>query len=355
MIWIIVLIILFFGSFILYITLVDFQPDEVESIFENDETTRQPIVNQDTFEIISWNIGYAGLGAEMDFFYDGGKKVRPPKELGRKYLDEIKRFMKSQNPDFWILQEVDVKAKRSHEMNEVAEIENLLDQYQSAFSINYKVPFVPVPVYEPLGHVLGGMMNLSKPVSGEVIRYAYPLIAAWPNRLFLLDRCFILSRMPLASGNELVIINTHNSAYVYDSLLRNKEFQIIKDKMLTEFEKGNYVIAGGDWNANPPNFEPTNKFNGHLFEASQVKMNPDLFPGEWHWAFDPAAPTNRNNDKVFVKGKNGTTAIDYFIVSPNVEILTVKTIDLNFENSDHNPVYLKFKLQGSYHLIEGEK
>jgi len=45
-----------------------------------------------------------------------------------------------------------------------------------------------------------------------------------------------------------------------------------------------------------------------------------------------------------VKGVNGTTTIDYFIVSPNIKVLQTKTIDLNFENSDHNPVFIKLCL-----------
>jgi exonuclease III len=37
--------------------------------------------------------------------------------------------------------------------------------------------------------------------------------------------------------------------------------------------------------------------------------------------------------------------IDGFIVSPNVEVLSVQTIDLDFKNSDHNPVKLTFALK----------
>lgn len=346
MIWIVVLIILLFGGFILYITFVDFKPAKIDYIVSNENNKSKPF-DQDTFDIINWNIGYAGLGAEMDFFYDGGKKVRPLKELGRKYLDGIKSFMNNNHPDFWILQEVDVRAKRSHKMNEVAEIENLLTSYHHAFAINYKVPFVPVPIYEPMGHVKGGMLNLSKQPPDEVIRYAYPLIASWPDRLFLLDRCFVMSRFPLVNGKDLIIINTHNSAYVYDTELREKELLIIKDIMAEEYLKGNFVVTGGDWNANPPGFIPTDNFSGHLFEASKVKMNPNLFPADWKWAYDPSAPTNRNNNKSYVKGENGTTILDYFIVSPNVEIIEVHAIDLNFKFSDHNPVYLKLRLKDS--------
>ena len=286
MIWIAVIILLVFGSFILYITLADYKPEEIIMIEENNVS--KP-VSQDTFDIMNWNIGYAGLGADMDFFYDGGKKVRPTKETGRKYMDGIKEFLSNHQTDFLILQEVDLKAKRSHKMNEVAEIKTLLPDYQHAFATNYKVSFVPVPIYEPMGQVHGGMLNLSKQLPTEVVRYAYPLIASWPNRLFLLDRCFVLSKLPLKSGKDLVIINTHNSAYVYDVELREKELQIIKDKMLEEYNKGNFVVAGGDWNANPPGFKQAGDFNGHIFEVSKVVMRPDLLPDTWKWVFDATA------------------------------------------------------------------
>ncbi len=341
--WVIVIVVIAIALFLLYITITDFKPAPKEIIYQNNNCD---LIKQESFSLIAWNIGYAGLGAEMDFFYDGGKKVRPSKDLAEKYMNGIKKIMTKLKPDFWLLQEVDVKSKRSHYMNEVTALDNMLTEYNTSFTINYKVPFVPVPVYAPMGQVKGGMMSMSKFEPEKVERHAYPLIASWPDRLFLLDRCFILSRFSLGQNKpELVIMNTHNSAYVYDSLLRNKELEIIKTKMLEEYEKGNYVIAGGDWNANPPNFSPSSNFNGHLFVASQVKMNADLFPDDWKWAYDPSAPTNRNNDKPYAKGENGTTFIDYFVVSPNIEVLESKTIDLNFEYSDHNPVFVRVWLK----------
>jgi exonuclease III len=44
------------------------------------------------------------------------------------------------------------------------------------------------------------------------------------------------------------------------------------------------------------------------------------------------------NDQTF------TTVIDYFLLSPNIELLEVKGIDEGFENSDHNPVSMRIKL-----------
>ncbi len=40
---------------------------------------------------------------------------------------------------------------------------------------------------------------------------------------------------------------------------------------------------------------------------------------------------------------NYTSVIDGFLVSPNVEIASVKTLDLGFAHSDHNPVRVKLR------------
>jgi hypothetical protein len=37
-------------------------------------------------------------------------------------------------------------------------------------------------------------------------------------------------------------------------------------------------------------------------------------------------------------------SIDGFLVSPNVDVASVKTLDLGFEYSDHNPVLLTVSL-----------
>ena len=342
---IILFLLLAFIGFVVYITITDYRPDVVEDLEISGLGESTYKLENDTFSLLSWNIGYAGLGAEMDFFYDGGTQVRPTKTMSRKYLDNIKTFIGNQDSvDFFLLQEIDLRARRSHLFNEVEEITQLLKDNHSVFAKNYHCQFVPVPVNEPMGYVKAGMLTFSAFPITEAKRYAYPLIASWPNKLFLLDRCFILTRFPLKNGKDLVIMNTHNSAYVTDKALRVKELNILKNKMIEEYEKGNYVFAGGDWNANPPNFKPEGDFNGNEFFESKVKMDANTMPEGWTWAFDPSAPTNRDNAFPFKKGKTPTTILDYFLISPNVELLTAKNIDLGFKNSDHNPVYVKVRL-----------
>ena len=52
--------------------LAEFRPAPVEEVYR----CQQPDSLPDTLTLVSWNIGYAGLGDNMDFFYDGGRRVR---------------------------------------------------------------------------------------------------------------------------------------------------------------------------------------------------------------------------------------------------------------------------------------
>lgn len=343
--WALLIVVILFGGFIAFITATDFRPAPVIPLMEQSSRSADTIA-KDTLTLMTWNIGYAGLGKEMDFFYDGGEKVRPSKQMARKYLDGIKAFIHWQDTvDFILLQEIDLKARRSHKMNEVKEIAEVVRNRSLFFAINYSVPFVPVPITQPMGYVEGGMITFTDYYPSEATRFAYPPIAPWPDRLFLLDRCFILTRFPIKNGKDLVVINTHNSAFISDSLLMAEELEILKVKMMKEYSEGNYVIAGGDWNANPPDFEPEGDFNGNKFAVCDIRMNAKTMPTTWKWATDASAPTNRYNDKAFVKGESRTTILDYFLVSPNLGIVSIRTLDLGFENSDHNPVFIKIFLK----------
>ena len=114
--------------------------------------------------------------------------------------------------------------------------------------------------------------------------------------------------------------------------------------MVKEYEeKGNYVIAGGDFNQCPIGIEP--QYVADVYDSNDFVYMPDLlFPKEWNYVYDSTCPTNRNADVPYVRGETKTSTIDFFIVSPNVEAKSVKTIDLQFEHSDHNPVEATFSL-----------
>lgn len=338
------IIIFLCASFLVIIQLSDYNPaKENQLVVANSK--QQTIDTQSVFSILSWNLGYCGLGKEMDFFYDGGRQVRPSKILVQKYLKQNLEFIQSlDNIDFMFFQEVDKASKRSYFIDQSEKLDDILPQYNAVFASNYRVSFVPMPILNPMGRVNAGIMTYSRFLSSEAYRYAYPNIASWPNKLFLLDRCFILSRYPLPSGKELVLINTHNSYYISEDSLRMIELNILKNKMIQEYEKGNYVVAGGDWNKYPPYFLETTKLAQGLLQAEVHSLDKNFLPADWTYAFDPNISTNRELIAPYVEGDTKLAVIDFFIVSPNIKIENCHAFSLGFENSDHNPVLLEFSI-----------
>ncbi|MBW6459260.1 MAG: hypothetical protein K0B08_01695 [Bacteroidales bacterium] len=73
---------IFFGiiglilALLLLATSIAYRPDKIENAVMSGKTTG-PVRDDSVFSFVSWNIGYFGLGAESDFFYDGGKMTRP--------------------------------------------------------------------------------------------------------------------------------------------------------------------------------------------------------------------------------------------------------------------------------------
>jgi hypothetical protein len=75
-----------------------------------------------------------------------------------------------------------------------------------------------------------------------------------------------------------------------------------------------------------------------------MMINSDFLPPEWKWIYDNYTPSNRTVTAVYDPPSTATTVIDLFFLSHNIECLDVKCVNLDFENSDHNPVIIKVKL-----------
>ncbi len=329
------------GFFLLYSTLTDYRPDEkteAESI-EKSNTN----IQKSELDLMIWNIGYAGLGAEIDFFYDGGTVSITPKPLVTKYLNGITSYLSQQKElDFILLQEVDFASKRSHYTQEDELIMKELPEFNSCRATNFKVKYVPKPFTNPLGRTFSGLQTLSPYSSVENTRYQFPGNFSWPVGLFFLDRCFLLQRYPV-NGKELIVINTHNSAYD-DGSLKQQQMDYLKSTLESEYAKGNYVIIGGDWNQTPPRYDNNTFLKSNGDQATpQTPVKEDYLQG-WKWAADFSVPTNRKLSSPYNQEKTFTTVIDFFLVSPNIEILETKGVDLDFQYSDHQPVHIKIKL-----------
>jgi endonuclease/exonuclease/phosphatase family metal-dependent hydrolase len=333
-----------FLLFLLYAVIDDYKPAEVSV----QPIECEPDILSDSLQIklLIWNIGYAGLDASMDFFYDGGKQMRPDQEGVISNMEGITSTLAPYiGFDFILLQEVDQDSKRSYHVNEFQEIKDQFKGYYSSFGMNYDVGFVPIPVTEPMGKVQSGLMTLSLHCPGSVERHSFPGNYSWPMKLFMLDRCFLVNRFQVGTQKELVIINTHNSAYD-DGSLRAQQMSYLRNFLLSEYENGNYVIVGGDWNQTPYGLEP--ELPSHRFDTVDLTYVEKDFPAPgWLWAYDVNMPTNRRLAQPYDQASTPTTIIDYFLTSPNIQIEHVNTIDLGFQYSDHQPVELQARLSNN--------
>lgn len=325
---------------ILFLTIAEYDPDDVQDAERIVIEDGRPV--GETLTVYSWNIGYAGLGQESDFFMDGGDMVYPPSaETVEKNLAGILRYIESREADVWLLQEVDVDSSRS---NFVDQFERLREVYagSAAFAYNYKCPFVPFPL-PPIGKVAGGLVTMTElELRGEAERVSLPCPFSWPVRTANLKRCLLVTRIALEnSDKELVIINLHLEAY------ESGEGRIAQTKrmielMCEEYEKGNYVIAGGDFNQTFPEMLELFPIEDPDLWTPGI-LEEDSLPEGWRFAYDGDTATCRSLDRVYEEGCQ-KYAIDGFILSPNVELVEVEVDDLGFACSDHNPVRLEVRL-----------
>jgi endonuclease/exonuclease/phosphatase family metal-dependent hydrolase len=215
----------------------------------------------------------------MDFFMTG-KGCENNEEQFRLNFKAVDQFLQSQDSvDIFMLQEVDQHSKRSYRFNEVEQLTAAFTDYSSFYGKNYDVFFVPVPPSSPMGSVNSGLLSLSRFAPENAERYSFPGRYSWPTRLFMLDRCFLVMRFEMSKGKQLLVINTHNEAYD-DGSIRDQQMAYLKEFMIAEYAKGNYILVGGDWNQCPPGFIPA--FSGEVFDTVDYKgIEPDYLPPDW--------------------------------------------------------------------------
>ncbi|KAA0948687.1 endonuclease/exonuclease/phosphatase family protein [Sporosarcina sp. ANT_H38] len=343
--WIALIPVLICTLFLIYVTVVDYKPP-VQVQLDTDNNKGNELKQGEPFTATTFNIGYAGLDQGQDFFMDGGTMSRSSSKLQTKEnLSSIAAILKETRSNLYVLQEVDINSSRSDHINEVDELANLLPEYSQTFALNYKVPWVPVPVLHPMGSVHSGLLTLSTFQSTSHTRFDLPGKESWPVQQMELDRAFIASRFPVDNGKELVLINLHLSAFDKGGEIRKQQLDFLENYISQEIEKGSYLMIGGDWNHSLPGTDPKN-FKSQQEWPEWLQSFPDSFSAEgFQWANDPTTPSVRTLDIPYEKDVNFLAVIDGFLVSPNIEIVSVKGHDLSFENSDHNPVTGNFILK----------
>ena len=309
------------------------------------------------YSILTYNIGFGAYDQQYSFFMDVGTM-----KDGTVMTGKSSRGMSQENvlkntkgsihlinelaTDFILLQEVDVKATRSYQINQKEMIENSLSHYGRVFALNFHTPYMLYPFYEPHGSVEAGLLTLSRYQISSAKRMSYPVDNGFFAKFFDLDRCFVITRYEVGNDKELVLINNHMSAYDEDGIIRAKQLELLNAMMKQEYDQGNYVIVGGDFN-HVLNIDEEAFLSEQLVPSWVNSLSDEELPDGMkivNASNNLEVATCRASDIPYIKGVNYMTILDGFIISDNI-VANAENIDADFMYSDHNPVKLTFKLK----------
>lgn len=207
-------------------------------------------------KVLVWNVQFAGSRKHW-FFYDGGDAVHVPPGDVAATLDAIAAVIRAEQPDVVLLQEVDRGSDRTGRVDEHAELLARVPFACDASAPYHQVAYVPHPPEQHLGRVDMHLSVFSRYQLGEGVRTQLALLhEPWWRQLFNLRRALMEVRLPLGGGGELVLLQTHLSAFSGgDGTLAEQVAAL--DAAMTEHEAaGRPVLLAGDFNALPPGDAP---------------------------------------------------------------------------------------------------
>lgn len=330
------------GGLIAYLSLTEYSPDSTETLTVTQAALRGEPAVGDLLTVVTFNTGYGGLDRTQDFVMDGGKGVHPDSEATvRQNMAGVLGALDTMNAQIVLLQEVDEDSTRSFHVDQKEYYRRGLAM-NAAMAYNYKCGFVPFP-WPPIGKVTSGLVTLTELNVQSAVRVSLPVPFSWPVRTANLKRCLLVERVPVRdTDRELVIINLHLEAYD-DGEGKLAQTRQLLSLMEAETAKGNYVIAGGDFNQAFPEAAPMPVVEPDGWQPGLLSQLPEGLT----YVYDASAPTCRSLSIPYSGNRSDTQfyVIDGFIVSDNLKVNLVETVDLNFLHSDHNPVRLQVTLQ----------
>ena len=160
-----------------YHRIEDNLPLEVESHAADAELTTEK-----EYSALTYNIGFGAYTPDFSFFMDGGKfSWAKSKDSVLKTVQGAGELVASYDPDFALIEEVDLNSTRSYHVNEYSILKECLADYDTVFAQNYDSAFLFYPFTQPHGKSRSGLALFSR----------YPVDFSFSN----LKRFFLLLRL----------------------------------------------------------------------------------------------------------------------------------------------------------------
>ena len=322
---------------------------QVETSGESAQQEKKSLTTGETYSALTYNIGFGAYTPDFSFFMDGGKSSwAKSKESVLDTVQGAGNLVASYNPDFAMIEEIDLDSTRSYHVNEYDILKNCFPNDYYVFAQNYDSAFLFYPFTQPHGSSKSGIGLFSKYPVTSALRRSLPISTSF-SKFLDLDRCYSISRVPVDNGRELVIFALHMSAYGNSDAIREGQIAMLSEDMQKEYEAGNYVVCGGDFNHDLKDIEGDEEEH----ESWAYPFPRESLPEHFSFCIDAFSDAERsemwnsarNADMEYVPGVTYTVTLDGFIISDNVECLSYENVNTGYSYSDHDPVYMEFKLK----------
>ena len=236
------------GGYVAYVFL-DYHRIPDNQTLDVYEQEPQPIAQtgQD-YRVLTWNIGFGAYEDDYGFFMDGGTESWAWSEDRLKAnLAEISNVLLNEAADIYFLQEVDFDSTRTYHVDERPYLYQAQPDFCKLHAVNYDSPFLLYPLTQPHGASRSCLLTMAGLHVTSAVRRSLPVETGF-TKLLDLDRCYSVARVPVENGHELVLYDLHLSAYSSDGTIADEQLELLLADMQAEYEAGNYVVGGGDFN-----------------------------------------------------------------------------------------------------------
>jgi len=206
---------------------------------------------KDTILVMTWNIRF-GCGTEILWFGDAcGDRTILKRDEVEPNLDLMIAEINRLKPDILLLQEVDVKCKRTAYIDQMKYIMERTYFGYGCYATNWNIQYIPS---DGIGRLDEGNSILSVWPISEAKLHPLPL----RNDLDALTRYFYVRetvqscKVTMPDGTHFRVVNAHLSAFSTDDTKKRQleEYIVICNAFGL---KDKYLVTGGDYNLLPPN------------------------------------------------------------------------------------------------------
>ena len=250
-----------------------YQPDLVEAVPVRCADEAPALAPGQSLSVLNWNVQYMA-GKDYHFFYEGGPDSQVELADIRRTTAEVAQFIREEDPDVILLQEVYDGAVRTEYVDQLARLSRQLpgDFVCHAAAFYWRAPFVPHP--RILGSVGMTLVTISKYRIDEARRHQLSLMPADPvSKHFGLRRAVLETRLPVDGRSHFVALNTHLEAFAKGTGLMARHVQEIEALLGRLDRAGHPWVIGGDFNLLPPDPGAYER----LIPSQRAYFNPETF------------------------------------------------------------------------------